>query len=430
MQRTQKSHYGRPETRTSAPTNANSQLALWSVGDGHVIPLYQENSSLSMRPRQIHECWTNPTDHLLAWTPRLHIFHRPLTEYHAHTEDFSLNSMADGRSWKDGMVRSITSVDLRVTGRSTSFGKFDGFRHPHSPAKIEEDGTTLAEGESGAERKDKQHGLGKKMKAIALTMRIGKKHVKSCSEDAGDDTERETEGGRESSSQLGKTPNHSSNSIESLSSGQSSSGATTGSLDASYTGPFCGRARVHTDFFPSPYDTDSLNLKVGDIINIISKPPMGIWTGLLNSKVGNFKFIYVDVLQEKEKNEEEEEEEETPQIRPQRLSKRPRPKTLLELLERLHLQEYVSTLLLNGYQSVDDLKHLKEKHLIELNITDPEHRHKLLAASEVIYDMGRGELDETKCEEDDEEASDCPRDSGCFIPNDCADTSREEADIH
>lgn len=53
------------------------------------------------------------------------------------------------------------------------------------------------------------------------------------------------------------------------------------------------------------------------------------------------------------------------------------------------LQEYASTLLLNGYQSVDDLKHLKEKHLIELNVTDPEHRRKLLAASEVIYDMGR-----------------------------------------
>ncbi|ELR57133.1 SAM and SH3 domain-containing protein 1 [Bos mutus] len=28
-----------------------------------------------------------------------------------------------------------------------------------------------------------------------------------------------------------------------------------------YRGPFCGRARVHTDFTPSPYDTDSLKLK-------------------------------------------------------------------------------------------------------------------------------------------------------------------------
>lgn len=32
--------------------------------------------------------------------------------------------------------------------------------------------------------------------------------------------------------------------------------------DSSYQGQFCGRARVHTDFVPSPYDTDSLKLKV------------------------------------------------------------------------------------------------------------------------------------------------------------------------
>lgn len=33
-----------------------------------------------------------------------------------------------------------------------------------------------------------------------------------------------------------------------------------------YRGPFCGRALVHTDFTPSPYDTDSLKLKVGYVI--------------------------------------------------------------------------------------------------------------------------------------------------------------------
>ncbi len=30
----------------------------------------------------------------------------------------------------------------------------------------------------------------------------------------------------------------------------------------SYNGPFCGRALVHTDFTPSPYDVDSLKLQV------------------------------------------------------------------------------------------------------------------------------------------------------------------------
>ncbi|KAL0174598.1 hypothetical protein M9458_030566, partial [Cirrhinus mrigala] len=47
--------------------------------------------------------------------------------------------------------------------------------------------------------------------------------------------------------------------------------------------------------------------------------------------------------------------------------------------------EYASSLLLNGYQTVDDLKHLKERHLIELNVTDPEHRRRLLAASDCLY---------------------------------------------
>lgn len=36
--------------------------------------------------------------------------------------------------------------------------------------------------------------------------------------------------------------------------------------------------------------------QVGDVIDIITKPPMGIWTGMLNGRIGNFKFIYVDIL--------------------------------------------------------------------------------------------------------------------------------------
>lgn len=34
------------------------------------------------------------------------------------------------------------------------------------------------------------------------------------------------------------------------------------------------------------------------MIDIISKSPMGTWTGMLNGRIGNFKFIYVDVLTE------------------------------------------------------------------------------------------------------------------------------------
>ncbi|XP_060901844.1 SAM domain-containing protein SAMSN-1a isoform X1 [Labrus mixtus] len=400
-----------------------------------------------------HQRWSSPGDSSPAWGTIQHTCRRPLTEYRVYSHDLTA---LNGKDWEGGqqsgtaqddslqqdckpqippkVSRSITDVDLSKPNRSTSFGKFEALRHPPSQAKPEDNGTTLME---ECEDPHKSAGIGKKMKAISLTMRrrMGKKHAKSFSEETGDDTDKEPEAETESSNPPEKNPTQTSNSLESLYSGQSSSSGVTSESngsgqrdslrleeDGSYQGQFCGRARVHTDFVPSPYDTDSLKLKVGDIINIISKPPMGIWTGMLNNKVGNFKFIYVDILVEKG------EEEEAPKVRQQKLSKRPRPKTLLELLERLNLQEYASALLLNGYQTVEDLLHLQEKHLIELNVKDPEHRHRLLAAAECRYtegdDVREGE-EQKPSNSQQEEDSDCPRDSGCFIPSECSDSKEE-----
>ncbi|RMB98200.1 hypothetical protein DUI87_25103 [Hirundo rustica rustica] len=219
-----------------------------------------------------------------------------------------------------------------------------------------------------------------------------------------------------------------------------------------YTGPFCGRARVHTDFTPSPYDKDSLKLRKGDIISIIEKPPVGTWTGLLNNRVGSFKFIYVDVIPE-----------ETVPARRSRGSsrnKRLKPKTLHELLERINLQEHIPTLLLNGYQTLEDFKELRETHLNELHITDPQHRAKLLTAAELLLDYDSntpGEGVREPClgtpaapltqaplpaasEPEDGDTSealpspsepkgDIPRDSGCFEGSETLDGSREEAEL-
>ncbi|XP_065585324.1 SAM and SH3 domain-containing protein 3 isoform X4 [Cyrtonyx montezumae] len=195
----------------------------------------------------------------------------------------------------------------------------------------------------------------------------------------------------------------------------------------SYTGPFCGRARVHTDFTPSPYDKDSLKLRKGDIIGIIEKPPVGTWTGLLNNKVGSFKFIYVDVIPE--------ETAPTRKSRGQGKSKRLKPKTLHELLERINLQEHTSTLLLNGYQTLEDFKELRETHLNELNITDPQHRAKLLTAAELLldYDTASSEAEEgdgsAEQHSPSEPKGDIPRDSGCFEGSETLDSSRDEAEL-
>lgn len=69
----------------------------------------------------------------------------------------------------------------------------------------------------------------------------------------------------------------------------------------------------------------------GDVIDIISKPPMGTWMGLLNNKVGTFKFIYVDVL-----NEEGEKPKSS--VRKKRKSRPPKPTSVEELLERINLK--------------------------------------------------------------------------------------------
>lgn len=73
---------------------------------------------------------------------------------------------------------------------------------------------------------------------------------------------------------------------------------------------------------------------MGDVIDIIAKPPMGIWTGRLNGRLGNFKFIYVDVLTE-----------ESPDTHRETQSHRVRQKsTVWEVLRRLSLEVFCSYL--------------------------------------------------------------------------------------
>ncbi|XP_034371627.1 SAM domain-containing protein SAMSN-1 isoform X2 [Arvicanthis niloticus] len=344
---------------------------------------------------------------------------------------------------------SYTDMDLLSTWRSSSFGNFDRFRN-NSMSKSD-DSIKVHDGEltNGSEEQSKTlsngGSLGKKVRAISWTMKkkVGKKYIKALSEEKEEESGEEALQYRNSDPMIGthteKISLKASDSLDSLYSGQSSSSGITSCSDGTsnrdsfrldddspYSGPFCGRAKVHTDFTPSPYDTDSLKIKKGDIIDIICKTPMGMWTGMLNNKVGNFKFIYVDVISE--------EEAAPKKIKVPRSSRRENPQTLQEFLERIHLQEYTSTLLLNGYETLDDLKDIKESHLIELNIANPEDRARLLSAAESLLD------EETAPEHEKEPVSlssnqdiiresqvdDCPRDSGCYISSGNSDNGKED----
>ncbi|NXB22980.1 SASH1 protein, partial [Rhagologus leucostigma] len=342
------------------------------------------------------------------------------------------------RSLTDGeMKKSLGSLSH---GRTCSFGGFDltnrSLHIGNSSDQMGKEGDFVYK-EVIKSPSASRISLGKKVKSVKETMkkRMSKKYSSSLSEQ--ESSPGIIPGSPQSpppdTDSLDKPKLKAGGSVESLRSslsGQSSmSGQTVSTTDSStsnresvksedgddeeppYRGPFCGRARVHTDFTPSPYDTDSLKLKKGDIIDIISKPPMGTWMGLLNNKVGTFKFIYVDVLNE------EEEKPKRP-TRRRRKSRPPQPKSVEDLLDRINLKEHMPTFLFNGYEDLDTFKLLEEEDLDELNIRDPEHRAVLLTAVELLqeYDSNSDQSgSQEKLLIEGQGLTGCsPRDSGCY----------------
>ncbi|XP_075059343.1 SAM and SH3 domain-containing protein 1 isoform X3 [Mixophyes fleayi] len=346
------------------------------------------------------------------------------------------------RKWAATVDRCTKRVLLRIhqKSRTCSFGGFDltnrSLHVGNNTDLLEKDGEFIYK-EVIKSPTTSRISLGKKVKSVKETMRkrMSKKYTSSVSEQDSsiDGIPGSPESPQPPISTLEKPKLKAGGSVESLRSslsGQSSmSGQTVSTTDSSasnresvksedgddeeppYRGPFCGRARVHTDFTPSPYDSDSLKLKNGDIIEIISKPPMGTWMGLLNNKVGTFKFIYVDVINEVEEKPKR-------PTRRRRKGRPPKPKSVEELLERINLKEHMPTFLFNGYEDLDTFKLLEEEDLEELKIQNPEHKAVLLTAIELLqeYDSNSDHSgSQEKLLTEGESTTGCsPRDSGCY----------------
>ncbi|XP_037099907.1 SAM and SH3 domain-containing protein 1a isoform X3 [Syngnathus acus] len=348
------------------------------------------------------------------------------------------------------LPRSTTDSEMRKALSSISHGRtcsFGGFDLSNRSLHVLNTGSDAHNKEQEAIYREvvkspntSRISLGKKVKSVKETMRkrMSKKYSSSVPEQSSPDgTAGSPHCPQPDSDSLEKPKLKAGGSVESLRSslsGQSSmSGQTVSTTDSSasnresvksedgddeelpYRGPFCGRARVHTDFTPSPYDSDSLKLKHGDVIDIISKPPMGTWMGLLNNKVGTFKFIYVDVLCE------EEEKPKRP-LRRRRKGRPPKPTSVEELLERINLKEHMPTFLFNGYEDLDTFKLLEEEDLDELNIKDPQHRDVLLTAVELLQEYDSSSDPERSSQEKLLSEGrgligDSPRDSGCYESN-------------
>ncbi|XP_053300678.1 SAM and SH3 domain-containing protein 1a isoform X2 [Pleuronectes platessa] len=352
------------------------------------------------------------------------------------------------------LSRSTTDGEMRKALSSISHGRtcsFGGFDLTNRSLHVLNAGSEANNREQEAIYREvvkspttSRISLGKKVKSVKETMRkrMSKKYSSSLSEQSSlDGAPGSPQSPQPDTDSLEKPKLKAGGSVESLRSslsGQSSmSGQTVSTTDSSasnresvksedgddeeppYRGPFCGRARVHTDFTPSPYDSDSLKLKRGDVIDIISKPPMGTWMGLLNNKVGTFKFIYVDVLSD------EEEKPKRP-VRRRRKGRPPKPTSVEDLLERINLKEHMPTFLFNGYEDLDTFKLLEEEDLDELNIKDPQHRAVLLTAVELLQEYDSSSDPERSGLSGSQEkllseglglVGDSPRDSGCYESN-------------
>ncbi|GFY57742.1 SAM and SH3 domain-containing protein 1 [Trichonephila inaurata madagascariensis] len=173
-----------------------------------------------------------------------------------------------------------------------------------------------------------------------------------------------------------------------------------------YVGTFIGRARALVDCTPSPYDRDGLAFKKGDIIDIIAKHKTGIWVGMAQGKVGHFKFINVEEIDEERKTK----------LRRRKVNNEwsnsvKKPETLEELLKQLDLEEYTNVLVLNGYDELDTFKEIEKVDLDNLGIINPEHCSKLLRAVEMLQDV---DPDAEEMEDDESQIKQSPRDSGCY----------------
>ncbi|XP_051171518.1 SAM and SH3 domain-containing protein 1-like isoform X3 [Leptopilina boulardi] len=192
-------------------------------------------------------------------------------------------------------------------------------------------------------------------------------------------------------------------------------------------GPVLCRARALVDYTPSPYDKEALKFKKGDVIDVMQMNKSGLWKGVVHNRIGHFKFINVEILNERVLRRGEPERGKWGQ------RYRQKPGSVQELLQRMNLQEHIPVFVLNGYEDLELFRELEPADLDYLRIHQPEHRAKILTAVQLLHDLQSGsEGDLASSSEGDEvgrlaptssqTSGHCspfnrrqfPRDSGCY----------------
>ncbi|KAM0734707.1 SAM and SH3 domain-containing protein 1 [Formica fusca] len=192
-------------------------------------------------------------------------------------------------------------------------------------------------------------------------------------------------------------------------------------------GPVLCRARALVDYTPSPYDKEALKFKKGDIIDVVQMNKSGLWKGVVHNRIGHFKFINVEILNDRVPRRGEPERGKWGQ------RYRQKPGSVQELLQRMNLQEHIPVFILNGYEDLELFRELEAADLDYLRIHQPEDRAKILTAVQLLHDLQSGSEGDLASSSEGDEVSrlvltsgqtsghcspfnrrQFPRDSGCY----------------
>ncbi|XP_025162322.1 SAM and SH3 domain-containing protein 1 isoform X2 [Harpegnathos saltator] len=192
-------------------------------------------------------------------------------------------------------------------------------------------------------------------------------------------------------------------------------------------GPVLCRARALVDYTPSPYDKDALKFKKGEVIDVVQMNKSGLWKGVVHNRIGHFKFINVEILNDRVPRRGEPERGKWGQ------RYRQKPGSVQELLQRMNLQEHIPVFVLNGYEDLELFRELEAADLDYLRIHQPEHRAKILTAVQLLHDLQSGSEGDLASSSEGDEVSrlvltsgqtsghcspfnrrQFPRDSGCY----------------
>lgn len=121
----------------------------------------------------------------------------------------------------------------------------------------------------------------------------------------------------------------------------------------------------------------------GEIIEVINMNASGIWRGVLNNKVGNFKFANVEVLSDREARSRGS----SKWCKSRERLWETRPRTVEELLRRIDLPEYTMAFARNGYEDIELFKEIEPSDLDYLGIMTPDHRTRILAAVQLLHQL-------------------------------------------